>query len=438
MAVSTRARADGFRAIVGTANAHDDPARCAAAALDGMVPSVIVSPGTTEETAAVVALAAIEGLATAPRGSGAALDQGAPPARLDLVLDLSRLDRIVEYNADDLTVTAEAGVTAATLAATLAAHRQALPIDPPGGAARTLGGLVATNASGPLRARYGTVRDLLLGVRFVQADGIVTWGGSKVVKSVTGYDVPKLMVGALGTLGVLTELTFRLYARPDVERTSLVRLRDLDAVQMLVGRILDSSLQPNRLEVLDAPAMAAMNGQVAPGVAVSFGSVEEAVLEQEAEVGRLARDVGAVAITTPDALWPLHERVWRRDAAGTLLAVGSLPARLTETFEGIARAASGLGHGARVLSGGCGVVGSLRVSIARAPASAVVAFIERLRHAVGAWGGTVTVQGAPREVRASVDPWGPVSADALAVMRAIKTTFDPDRRLNPGRFVGGL
>src|SRR5207245_9923324 len=114
------------------------------------------------------------------------------------------------------------GSASRPLASLLAARRQFLALDPAGAAARTLGGMTATNASGPLRARYGTMRDLLLGVRFVQADGVVTWGGSKVVKSVSGYDVPKLMVGALGTLGVLGELTLRLHPRPDVEGSWLV------------------------------------------------------------------------------------------------------------------------------------------------------------------------------------------------------------------------
>ena len=438
MAVSTRALVDGFRAIVGSANAHDDAAARQAAAIDGVVPSFVVAPASTDETAAVVAFAAGERLAIVPRGSGAALEQGAPAERVDLVLDLSRLDRIVEYNPDDLTISVEAGVTAGALAATLGPPGQLLPIDPPGGGARTLGGLVATNASGPLRARYGTMRDLLLGVRFVQADGVVTWGGSKVVKSVTGYDVPKLMVGALGTLGVLTELTLRLHARPEVERTSLVVLPDAGAVQALVARILDTSLQPNRLEAFDAAATSALGAGTAAGVAVSFGSVEAAAIEQATEVARLARSAGALAITTPSALWPAYERVWHRDAGATLLTVGSLPARLADTFEAVTRAAGALGHGACVLAGGCAVVGSIRVLITGAPAPGVARFIEQLRADVGAWDGTVMVQGAPRAVRAAVDPWGPVPADAFALMRSIKATFDPDRRLNPGRFVGGL
>src|SRR5262249_56071589 len=134
---------------------------------------------------------------------GSRVGRGRPATGGGRVGDLRGLDRVIEYNPADLTVTVQAGVSASALTARLAPHRQWLALDPPGGATRTLGGIVATNASGPLRVRYGTSRDLLLGVRFVQADGVVTWGGSKVVKSVSGYDVPKLMVGALGTLGVL-------------------------------------------------------------------------------------------------------------------------------------------------------------------------------------------------------------------------------------------
>jgi glycolate oxidase FAD binding subunit len=439
MAVSTRALAEGFRAIVGRTHARDDVTTREAAAVDGVVPSLVVAPASGDETSAVVALAAGERLAIVPRGSGSSVDQGAPAERVDLVLDLSRLDRIVEYNPDDLTISVEAGVTAGALATRLDGHGQMLPIDPPGARARTLGGLTATNASGPLRARYGTLRDLLLGVRFVQADGVLTWGGAKVVKSVSGYDVPKLMVGALGTLGVLTELTLRLHARPEVERTSLVTLGDVVAAQTLVGRILDSSLQPTRLEVFDAATVTALGGTAGgAGIAISFGSVEAAADEQEREVARLARNVGALAVKAAPALWPIYETLWRRRAGWTMLTVGSLPARLEETFAAARAAAAELGREARVLTGGCAVVGSFRVLIANAPAAAVATFIEGVRAGIGAWSGTAMVLGAPHDVRTAVDPWGPVPPDAFALMRSIKETFDPDRRLNPGRFVGGL
>ena len=162
----------------------------------------------------MIALAAAEGLAVAARGSGSALDLGAPPARLDLVLDLSRLTGILEYVPADMVATAQAGVTLDALSRELGKHGQMLALDPYGGGSRTVGGVIATNASGQRRFRYGTGRDLLLGARFVQADGTATWGGSKVVKSVTGYDVPKLLVGSLGTLGVLVEATLRLHPMP--------------------------------------------------------------------------------------------------------------------------------------------------------------------------------------------------------------------------------
>src|SRR6516162_606067 len=222
MSVAARSLGEAFAAIAGRDRVLDDPQSLAAAAIDGLIPKWIVRPTSVDQLGPMLALAGEARLAVVPRGGGNALELGNPPARLDVVLDLVGLDRVIEYNPDDLTITVQAGITAGALAARLAAHRQWLALDPPGSAARTVGGIAATNASGPLRGRYGTMRDLLLGVRFVQADGVLTWGGSKVVKSVSGYDVPKLMVGALGTLGVLAELTLRLHPTPPTERTWLV------------------------------------------------------------------------------------------------------------------------------------------------------------------------------------------------------------------------
>jgi len=440
MAISARALVHGFRAIVGLDHARDDAAAREAAAVDGVVPQVIVAPRSTGEVASAIALAAAEGLAVVPRGSGSAMGQGHAPARADVVLDLTRLDRILEYNPDDLTITLEAGVTGSTLDATLAAPRQWLPVDPPGVATRTVGGLAASNASGPLRARYGTLRDLLLGVRFVQSDGVATWGGSKVVKSVTGYDVPKLMVGSLGTLGVLTELTLRLHARPETERTTLIGLPDARAAQALVTAVLDSALQPTRFEVFDATVLGALGAPSAAagvGVAIAFGSVEAAVAAQEAELAGLARGVGGTTLASSPSLWSRYAGQWQGAPAATLLTVGSLPARVGETLAAVAQVVDAFPT-ASLTCGGCAVVGSFRVLVSGGRASVVAEVVGRLRAVVSAWGGTVIVQGAPRDVRASVDPWGPVAADAFALMRAIKDTFDPERRLNPGRFVGGL
>src|SRR5262245_15285424 len=183
---SSVAFAEALAEIVGAEHLDTDAEALAGHAIDGVVPRVAARPGSVQELSRLVALARAEGLAVAPRGSGSSLALGLPPRRLDLVVDLRRLDRVMEWVPDDMVATVEAGVTLGALAARLRGHRQRLPLDPPGAAARTIGGVLATGASGPLRFRYGGPRDLLLGVRFVQADGTVTWGGSRVVKSVSG------------------------------------------------------------------------------------------------------------------------------------------------------------------------------------------------------------------------------------------------------------
>src|SRR5262244_2421154 len=245
MSVAARSIGEAFVAVAGRERGRDDAPALDAATVDGRRPRWVVRPVSLEQLSRILALASDARLAVLPRGSGSSLELGHPPGHLDLVLDLAGLDQTIEYNPDDLTITVQAGVSTGALAARLAPHRQWLALDPPGAAARTLGGITATNASGPLRARYGTLRDLLLGVRFVQADGVVTWGGSKVVKSVSGYDIPKLMVGALGTLGMLGELTLRLHPRPETEHTWLVRVESSRAARALVERIVDSPLQPS-------------------------------------------------------------------------------------------------------------------------------------------------------------------------------------------------
>jgi glycolate oxidase FAD binding subunit len=434
-AVATRSVVAALRAVTAADRVIDEAVALAAFALDGVAPRWVARPSSVGQLAAVMTVAAEEGLAVAPRGAGAALDLGAPPARLDLVVDLAGLDAIVEHNADDLTVTVQAGLSLHALNRYLQAHRQFLPLDPVGDA-HTVGGIAATGISGPLRFRYGTMRDLLLGVRFVQADGVLTWGGSKVVKSVTGYDIPKLMVGALGTLGVLAELTLRLHSRPDVERTWLVALPSAGAAQTLVASILDSTLQPNRIELLDEHALRVAALPVSPmAVLVSFGSVEEAVAEQGDRLTRLARHAGGEARAAAGE-WTTTADHAVGDGR-TTLRVGSLPSRLASTFETLTRALTRV-HGARSAASAHAGIGVWRVLIDGGTPETIATLVAQLREGVAEHGGYVVVTGGPAAVRRRVDPWGPIAPDALALMRSIKATFDPDGRLNPGRFVSGL
>ena len=435
MAVSTRSLGAALRDLVGAERVTDAPDACEAAAVDGRRPRWVVRAASVEHVADVLTLAWSERLAVVPRGSGSALELGRPPERVDLVLDVRGLDRVLEHNPDDLTVSVQAGVTAGALADRLAGRRQWWPVDPPGWRGRTIGGLAATGAGGPLRVRYGTMRDLLLGVRFVQADGVVTWGGARVVKSVTGYDVPKLMVGSLGTLGILVELTLRLHPQPPVEQTWLALFRTPEAAQAFTGSVLDSTLQPNRIEYLNEPALRACQVASAPAaVAVGIGSVEAAVREQGEILTALAGVAGGAATPVDAGFWARHDAALTPAAGEVVLLVGSLPGRLADTV----RAIEAAGAPPTALVTGTAALGLLRVAVTGADVPAAVRLVSALREFTAALGGHVVVQAGPAAVRTAVDPWGPVDAGPFGLMRALKDEFDAHRVLNPGRYVGGL
>ncbi|OLB94408.1 MAG: hypothetical protein AUH30_17790 [Candidatus Rokubacteria bacterium 13_1_40CM_68_15] len=437
MAVSAASVAGVFAERLGPERLVVDPGALSAAAIDGHTPRWLVRPASIDHVAAVLAVAWDENLAVVPRGAGTALGLGPPPSRVDVLLDLTALDHVLEDNPDDLTVSVEAGITAGGLAERLAGRRQWLPVDPPGWRRRTLGGMTATNAAGPLRARYGTLRDLVLGVRFVQADGVVTWGGARVVKSVTGYDIPKLMVGALGTLGVVCELTLRLHPMPDAEQTWLATFTSVEAAQAFVARVVDSSLQPTRLELLNEAALRVCHAPSAPfGVAVAIGSAHPAVREQGERLAALGSSEGVRIAAVGDNVWTHYDTALAPAEGEVVLRIGSLPSRLADTVKVIERALPAAERAALIT--GCAALGTLRVAITGADPDTVRRLVEDLRALTGEFGGAVVIESAPTAVRTGLDPWGPVEPATLNLMRAIKQEFDSRGVLNPGRFVGGL
>jgi glycolate oxidase FAD binding subunit len=435
--MSVRSIAEALAKIAGRDHVTDNPARLAASAIDGVTPRWLVRATAIEQVSAVLALAFEESLAVVPRGSGSALESGHQPARVDVVLDLTGLHRVIDYNPDDLTASVEAGLTAGAFAARLAPRGQWLPVDPPGAAARTLGGLVATAARGPLSARYGTLRDFLLGVRFVQADGVVTWGGARVVKSVTGYDVPKLMVGSLGTLGVLCELTLRLHPRPQAEGTRISTFPSAESGAAFVAHVLDSSLEPNRVELMNGPALGrlGLDGHAPAAIAVSVGSVDAAVRDELAAIEELARAVGGKTEPAATDFWERHSQMLYDAGRVLALHVSTPPSRLAATVNAIERAVSS--DDVAVIAG-CGALGTLDVLLGESAVPVAARLVERLRGALVELGGHAVVTRAPLAVRRAVDPWGPIESGPMALMRALRDEFDPKRVLNPGRFVGGL
>lgn len=225
--------------------------------VEGRTPEAAVFPGTVEEVRAVVTLAAETDVPVVAWGGGTAAAVGMPAPRPGVVLGLRRLDRVVEHEPGDLTVTVEAGRTMAALQSTLRARGQWLSLDPPDEARATIGGVLATNASGPRRHLYGTMRDLVIGLTVVTADGTVVRGGGKVVKNVAGYDLPKLFVGSCGTLGVVVELTMKLRPVPDEERLVAVPFESLKDAGAAARAVMASDLVPNAVDLLDGEALRA-------------------------------------------------------------------------------------------------------------------------------------------------------------------------------------
>jgi glycolate oxidase FAD binding subunit len=435
--------------IVGAEHVRTGPA-AAPFAVDGLTPAVVASPGSEEEVSRLLAAAHELEAAVAPWGGGTKMGLGAPPRRLDLALSLARLNRAVEYEPADMTASFQAGMTLAAVQAHLGEKGQFVALDPPLANQATLGGILAANASGPRRLRYGTARDLVIAVRIVHADGTVTKGGAKVVKNVTGYDMNKLYIGSLGTLGVLTEVTFRLYPLPAAEETQLCAFRTPEAAGAAVAEILGSPLVPHAVELLsggaaEVAARAAgvpwAAGQV--GLGVMIGSVPEAVRAQLHDVARFCRGAGSTADhsltgAAHTACWDAIREFPGRGAARSLVLKGSVPLTRVPELMSRGEGLAGQRHLAcqAVAEAGSGIV-RFSVDGAAAPAERVADYVETVRGVASELGGHLVVLEAPLPVKQRVDVWGPVGK-ALRLMQGLKAQFDPKGILNPGRFVGGI
>jgi glycolate oxidase FAD binding subunit len=372
-------------------------------AVGGVRPSSVSLPMNVADLSAVMRHAAAEGHTIGVCGGMSKIDQGAAPTSLDVLVGTSNMDRIVEHAAGDLVVTAQAGVPFAELQQHLAPARQWLALDPPEPGA-TVGGVVAAAASGPSRLLYGTPRDLLIGITVVLADGTIAHSGGKVVKNVAGYDLGKLFTGSFGTLGVIAECTFRLHPIAAARRVVTVQAQDPADV---ARRVFATGAVPSALE-WDGRTMTAV-----------IDSVESAADAQAADIA--AATSGAVSDGVPVGF---GERPWQTGQLG--LKVTHRLGALREVLAIVASRLPGSQVRASVGSGVIWVGGS----------ADELALIEALRESVASYDGGVVVVEAPVAAKASIDVWGPVRG--LAVMRRIKDQFDPDGRMSPGRFVGGI
>lgn len=388
-------------------------------AIDGVQPSLVAEPVSAQEAAGVLRLAQQHGLAVAPRGGGTKMGRGNIPRRVDLLLSTARLDRVLEHAAGDLVVRVEAGARLTDVQQVLIQAGQWLALDP-FEAEATVGGIIAANASGPHRLRYGTVRDLLIGITYLLPDGTVAHAGGKVVKNVAGYDLCKLFTGSLGTLGLIVEAIFRLHPVPAATGTVLWRGADIASV---LAAVRGSPLVPATMEYwrLDEEYE----------LAVRFEGIEPGVMAQVEAM------MGLFPVAETQVLSDGAERdFWdaRRAEAGSgsprdvELVVSHCVTALPATVELLRE------------SGGTRIRGHAGSGITYATLGAGVpkreSVVRTVRERIMAEGGSVVIRQAPIEVKQAVDVWG-ADAGALPLMRRVKERFDPDGMMNPGRFVGG-
>ncbi|MFR9729563.1 FAD-binding oxidoreductase [Saccharopolyspora sp. MS10] len=400
------------------AAAVDDRLRAATAADDiaGIRPTWVAEADSTDQVAALLRTAAAHGLTTLPRGSGGKLDWGAPPGPVDLVLDLSRHRGVVEHAAGDLVLTARAGTPLRDLREAVARAGQQLAIDPPFPTA-TAGGTVATATSGPGRYHFGGVRDLLIGVTVVLADGTTTTSGGTVVKNVAGYDLGKLYTGSFGTLGVITEVVFRLHPLPAERRWITATAESTADAAALVAAHRRSRAAPTALE-LDRPEPGAPL-TVSVQLEGSPGTTHDRATE-------LARSTGGQVSERAPAWWG------QAPATGTRLRLGTEPAALSGLLDTADRAARDTGL-PLALRGSAG----LGVLHAFLPEHAEPGAVRDLVTALRAHPGYTAVERAEPAVHGLLDPQGPRPAVLHALHRQIKDRFDPEHRLAPGRLAGG-
>lgn len=414
-------------------------------AIDGLLPRMVVTPKNAQGVSSVIALANQYGLSTLARGGGSHMHLGSIPESLDILIETGKLTRLLEHEAPDLTCQVEAGVTLADLQTHLAVKGQWLPLDPPDPKQTTIGGILASNASGPKRLRYGTARDLVIGLQVVQANGEIARSGGKVVKNVAGYDLNKLYIGSLCTLGIIVEANFKLQPIPTHERTLLLTFSTCQDAMQTVIAITGSLLTPSALELIDAGAASDMSdffGLQLPTngytLALNFeGSL--VTIERQIEEARLiARANGALlgddlAGTEQNQFWEaIREHLSGAVTCKAAILVSQM-AHYLQNLDGICRRhdleAAVIAHAGN---------GILYIELRPGDATPrLVKAIAELRQNAREARGSLVVERCPVDLKRRVNVWGEPGSN-FRLMQRLKEQFDPKGTFVKGRFVGGL
>jgi len=443
-------------ALVGDARVVSDPVACGAFAVDGKVPTHVVYPSSAAQVAAALKYCADRTLAVIPYRNGTKLGIGNPPTRYDVALSLKDLNQVWYYEPADLTVSVEPGMKLADFQHFVGRHKLWLPLDPPGGERASLGGIVAANASGPLRVAYGGPRDMVIGMKIATTEGKIVKTGGRVVKNVAGYDMGKLLIGSYGTLGVIVEANFKLYPLPAASATFVFAVDTLHRARELRRNIQHSHLQPMRLLLIDAEAARLVQtdqiGSAASLLPGARGGAEmwfEAagsprLLERyERDARELARAVDVpiekVGASVAESAWARLAgfHTWLAEDPSLVVLKAALPIAALEDFLGRARQEADREslRLATFAQPGVGIAHLCLLEVKQV--DALRGFVERVRKLAVEIGGAVTVERCSTELKSAIDVWGPVGDD-FEMMRKVKAAWDPKGILSPGRFVGRL
>ena len=446
-----------LKEITGETDIIQDPDILKTYALDGKRPKVIVSPSAIGEVSKIVSFANQQHLAITPMGNGTKMGMGGIPKKMDIVLSTSRLNRISDCDIDNLTLSVESGITLNAVQKKLGNEGKGyfLPLDPPFTDKATLGGIVATNSSGPKRILYGTVRDLIIGIKAVFPNGDIVASGGKTVKNVSGYDMCKLLIGSYGTLGIICEMTFKLLPLPEKEATLLTFFPRLEDVDKFVHEILRSQLLPASIEILNGLAMKKVKYPISLSteenylVAIELEGVVESIDRRVSEMGDMAKNNGCLEILVLNlerhhsfqlAVRNFYEGLVEDHTNFISLRSNFPVSKYGEIIGSYEKIGKEFGMDcAFICHSGNGILYSYVFAGkgVRTKTESLIELIKRFTSEAVKSGGNLVVESSPLLIKKQIDVWGEARSD-YEVMRRLKEQMDPAGVLSPGRFVGGI
>lgn len=465
MTIASKTASSRLPDVVGAEHVSSNATDLSAYAIDGKLPSAIVRPGSTEEVIEIVKYAAAEKLALIASGARTKVGIGLPPARYDIALDMTRLNRIIAYDPGDLTLSVEPGVPLRKVAEALAEHRQFLPLAVPFFDRATVGGTIASGVDTPLRQFYGTARDYVLGMEFVLGEGVRSKSGGNVVKNVTGYDLHKLMIGSLGTLGVITRVNFKTFPMPVASRGFVATFENLDRAIEMRNRVVQSPLTPMTFDLLSpraadlfsSPGAERLTKSPMPpdvvsrdhwALTIGYSGKENVLSRYEAELRRMAAESSAANVIVLGDRVRAAAFAFKREfipialessPATTIVKISVLSARLKDALRTAIKAADANQLPWVVMARSLGAIyfALLPAEHGQGSHRQAVSAINQILEASASLGANVTIPWCPSEWKSTLKIWGPERHD-LAQMQKVKKVFDPLGIFSPGRFIGGI